>query len=121
MNLGPIAKAVSGAVVAGFTAAIGALTDGNITGYEWTVIAAAVLVAAGGIYAVPNIPDSVRSYAKAITAALIAGLGALGVALTDGGGVSSAELLTIGIALLASGGLVSAVPNARRSDLTLTA
>lgn len=114
-TIGLYSKAIAAAVAAGFTAAITALADGHITGVEWTLIAGAVLVAGGGVFAVPNIPDSVRAYSKAILAALIAGVAALGVALTDGG-VSKAELLTIALALLSGGGLVSIVPNALSSD-----
>jgi hypothetical protein len=112
MNLGPYAKAVSGTVAAGFTAAIAALADGNVTGTEWAGIAVTVLVAAAAIYAVPNFPSRARSYAKAITSGLVGGLGSLAIALTDGGGVSSAEWLTIAIAVLVGAGLVSQVPNA---------
>lgn len=115
MNLGPYAKAASATVVAGFTAAIGALADGGINGVEWAGIAVTVLVAAGAVYAVPNFPSRARSYAKAITAGLVGGLGSLGIALTDGGGVSQAEWLTIAIAVLVGAGLVSQVPNALQS------
>lgn len=116
MNLGPYAKAVSGTTAAGFTAAIAALADGNITGTEWAGIAVTVLVAAAAIYSVPNFPSRARSYAKSITAGLVGGLGSLGIALTDGGGISSAEWLTIAIVVLVGAGLVSQVPNAIVSD-----
>lgn len=115
MNPGPIAKAVSAAVVAALTAAITALADGNITGIEWTIIAGAFLVALGGVYAIPNIPDSVRAYSKAITAGLIAAVAGLGQALTDGGGINSAEWLGILVALVSGLGLVATVPNAPES------
>lgn len=114
MNLGPYAKAISAAVVAGFTAAIGALADGGISPVEWTVVAGSFLVALGGVF----VADNVRwfRYAKAVVAGLVAAVGALGVALTDGGGVSTAELITIAVALLSGLGLVSQVPNAEVSD-----
>lgn len=49
-------------------------------------------------------------YIKAILAALVAGLGALGTALTADG-VSAAELTTVVSSTLAALGLVYAVPN----------
>lgn len=114
MNLGPIAKAVSAAVVAGLTASITALSDGDITPVEWTVIVGAFLVALGGVFSIRNIPDTARAYSKAILAGLIAAVASVGQALTDGG-VSSAELLGIGVALLVGLGLVATVPNAPAS------
>lgn len=117
-TIGNYAKAISGAVSAGFAAAVSALADGNITAQEWTGIAVTFLIAAGAVYAVPNFPSAARSYAKAITAGLVGGFGSLGIALTDGG-VSSAEWLTIAIAVLVGAGLVGAVPNAAySSDVT---
>ena len=51
------------------------------------------------------------AYAKAIVGALIAGLTALGTALTDGG-VSPQEWTVVAVATLGALGLVYAVPNA---------
>jgi sugar phosphate permease len=50
-------------------------------------------------------------YAKAILGALIAGLTALGTALTDGG-VSASEWVAAAIATLVALGAVYAIPNA---------
>jgi hypothetical protein len=116
MAIGLYAKALAGAAVAGLTAAITGLADGSLSGYEWTVVAGAVLVALAGIFTADNVKWF--KYAKAVTAALIAAVGALGVALLDGGGVSSAELLGLLVALLGSGGLTAVVPNAVESDVT---
>lgn len=49
-------------------------------------------------------------YAKAIIGALVAGLGALGVALEDGS-VNSQEYVTIAAAFLVALGAIFAVPN----------
>ena len=51
-----------------------------------------------------------KSYAKAVVAALLAGLGALGTALVDNQ-VSPAEWVGVAGAALAALGLVYAVPN----------
>jgi hypothetical protein len=115
MAIGTYAKAVAGAVVAGLTAAVTALADGSLTGYEWTVIVGAVLVSLAGIFTADNVKWF--KTAKAVTAALIAGVAALGVALLDGGGVSSGELLGLVIALLSGAGVTYVVPNAVSSDV----
>lgn len=59
-NLGLYAKAVVAALLAGLTAVFAALSgpNGDITDAEWITIAIAV-VAAVGVYAVPNAPQSV--------------------------------------------------------------
>lgn len=49
-------------------------------------------------------------YAKAIVAALVAGLTVLGSAITDGV-VTPAEWIAVAIAVLGGGGLTYAVPN----------
>ncbi|MFG1800185.1 hypothetical protein ACGFI4_08430 [Micromonospora carbonacea] len=51
-----------------------------------------------------------KPYAKAVVAGLLAGLGALGAALTDGT-VSPVEWVTVASATLAGLGVVYAVPN----------
>lgn len=48
------AKAAVGALVAGLTALGTALTDGTVTGVEWTVVAVATLVALGTVWGTPN-------------------------------------------------------------------
>jgi hypothetical protein len=115
-NIGLYAKAVAGSVAAGLTAAVTALTDGVVTGFEWTVIVGAFLVAFGAVWLVPNVPESVRKYGKMIVGGLVAVVASVGAALVDGTGVSQAELLTIALALLAGLGLVGVTPNAASSD-----
>jgi hypothetical protein len=51
-----------------------------------------------------------QTYAKAICAALVAGLTALGTALTDGG-VSPSEMTVVAVAFLTAFSVVWAIPN----------
>lgn len=114
--IGTYTKCIIAAVMAGVTAAITALNDnGNITLLEWVVVASAVVVTGGAVFAVPNVPASVRRYGKAIVAAVLAGLGSVAVALTDGG-VSNAEWLTIALAVIGGLGPTYIAPNAALSD-----
>lgn len=53
-NPATYAKAIVSAAIAGLTALGTALTDGDVTGQEWTGIAVATLAALGIVYAVPN-------------------------------------------------------------------
>lgn len=55
--------------------------------------------------------NKIAPYAKAIIGALVAGLGALGVALEDGS-ISSQEYVTIAAAFLVALGAIFIVPNA---------
>jgi hypothetical protein len=56
-SMAPYAKAVAGAVVAGLTALLPAIQDGNgVSAAEWIVVAIAVLGGLGIVYAVPNRP-----------------------------------------------------------------
>jgi hypothetical protein len=57
--------------------------------------------------------STIAPYAKAVTAALVAGLTALLTALDDGA-VSRSEWVTVAVAFLGALGAVWAVPNARR-------
>ncbi len=50
-----IAKAITGALVAGLTALLPAL-DGGVTATAWVVAAIGFLVALGAVWAVPNAP-----------------------------------------------------------------
>lgn len=54
-------------------------------------------------------------YAKAVIGALVAGLGALGVALEDGA-INSQEYVTIAAAFLVALGAIFAVPNSTSSS-----
>jgi len=114
-KIGLYAKAILGAIGAGLTATITALSDGNISTFEWTVIAGAVLAGLGFVWLVPNTPEPVRKYGKMIVAALIAVAGGVGAAVVDGSGVSQAEWLGVAVALLSGLGVYVA-PNAASSD-----
>ena len=54
MNWKPYRKAIFGALAAGLLALGTALADGQVTGEEWTRVAAAALATLGVVYAVPN-------------------------------------------------------------------
>lgn len=56
-----------------------------------------------------------NTYAKAIIAALIAALTALGTGLTDGG-MSASEWVAVALAFVVSLGAVYSVPNAPAGD-----
>lgn len=119
MSIGLIAKAVIGAAVAAAGSVTAALQNGHIEPLEWVTIAASFLIGLGAVWAVPNLPDGIRSYGKAITAALVAGLGAFATALTSGGWPPNTdEWVAIVIALLAGAGLVYTTPNAAVSTNT---
>ncbi len=50
-----IAKAVIGALIAGFTALAAVLVDGGaVTAYEWVAVILAALSTLGAVYTVPN-------------------------------------------------------------------
>lgn len=114
-SIGLYAKAIAAAVVATLMAAVSALADNQITPVEWTVIAGAFLIGLGAVWAVPNVPEVLRTYGKAATAGLVAVVAAVGVGLTDGA-LSQAEILTAVIALITGSGLTAIVPNAAESD-----
>jgi hypothetical protein len=52
------AKAVIGCLVAGLGALAAALDDNTVSTQEWVTIMLAALIAAGGVWAVPNRPPS---------------------------------------------------------------
>ena len=56
MKIKPYAKAIVGAAVAGLTALGTAMSDGQVTGEDWTRVVVAALVSLGLVYAVPNRP-----------------------------------------------------------------
>ncbi len=114
--VGLIAKAIIAAAVSAASAAVTALQNGHIDIQEWIVIALAFVVGLGAVWAVPNLPDGIKRYGKAITAALIAGLSAYATAATTGGWVPTTdEWVVIVIALLSGAGLVYTAPNAPAS------
>jgi len=54
--------------------------------------------------------SKIKKYAKAITAAVVAGAGTLGTALADDN-VTTGEWLAIGLAVLAALGITARIPN----------
>lgn len=113
---GLYAKALAGAAVAGLSAYSVAVQDGSgITASEALVIVGTVLVALGGIFLIPNVPEGVRVYGKAILGAVIALVGTLGTGLTDGG-LSQVEVVGAIIAFIVALGLVGVTSNAASSD-----
>jgi hypothetical protein len=118
-GIGYYTKAILSAFVAAASAAIVALQDGvdgsHISFGEWVVIATAFVISGAAVWAVPNVPESVRVYGKAITAGLTSGLSALGASLTDGS-ISAHEWIALLMALVVGSGLVGIAPNASASD-----
>lgn len=53
-NVAPIAKSVTGALVAGLGALGTALTDGVVSPAEWVAVVSATLVASYAIWQIPN-------------------------------------------------------------------
>jgi hypothetical protein len=118
-GIGYYTKAILGAFVAAAGAAITALQNGDIAVEEWIAITAAFLISGAAVWAVPNVPESVRVYGKAITAALTSGLSSAGTALLDRD-ITSAEWITLLMALVIGSGLVGIAPNASASDNLIT-
>jgi hypothetical protein len=112
--IGLITKAIIAAAVAAAGSVTAALQNGHIELLEWVAIAVSFLVALAAVWAVPNLPDGIKRYGKAITAALIAGLGAAGTALLNGV-ISPDEWVVIIVALLTGSGLVYIAPDAPAS------
>jgi hypothetical protein len=119
MPVGQYAKAIVGAVLAGGMAVITALEAGRVEGVEWATVAGTLLLALGAVFAVPNMPDGVRRYGKAIVGGLVAAVGAAGTALVGGWPFSPDEWLAIVVALVSGLGLVAVTPNAALSDVTV--
>ena len=115
-TIGLYTKALGTLVVTGLTAYITALADDSVNTQEWITIAIAVLVGTGVVWAVPSTPEVYRKYGKASAGALVAGLASVAVGLTDGGGLSQAEIVTAIVALITALGVVSISPNAASSD-----
>lgn len=106
----PVARAIVGAVVAGLLAAIAALNNGDgIVPAEWIAIVVTFLVTGGAVWGIPTVPEGVRRYGKAITAAIATALGVLGTGLADDGYLNQSEWLMALTALL-SALLVSQTP-----------
>lgn len=113
--IGLYAKAIAGALALALTAWITGLQDELMTAQEWVAVSAAFVVGGGAVWLIPNQQSGLAKYGKAITAFIAAGLASLWTALNDVV-VSQTEVLTIILAMLAVGGVVAIVPNARRSE-----
>ena len=60
VGVAKVGKAVVGALVAGLGALTTALSDGSVTASEWVTVALATVVAAGGVWGVPNLAKDVK-------------------------------------------------------------
>jgi hypothetical protein len=105
------AKALVALVIAGFTAAASALTDGQFTSTEKVQVAIAVATAAG-VLVTANVPTLV--WAKAAIAALLAGLNAVVVYLGFGT-LTHAEWLNVALAVVTVIGVYLAPNSATRT------
>ena len=115
--VGLYAKALAAAAVAGLGAYSTAIQDGSgLSASEVVGLIITVLVAAGAVWAVPNIPDGVRVYGKMFVGAIVAGLGTLGTGFTDGS-LSQVEVISAVVAFIVALGLVGVTSNAASSDL----
>src|SRR4051812_1767645 len=98
-----IGKPIVTFVTAIVMALIGFLDDHVISSLEWVLILS-VALNAFVVYVVPNLNAGVAKYAKAITQAFIAAVGAL--ILLWSGGVDLSEWLQVLVAFLGSLGVV---------------
>lgn len=119
MNLGNIAKAVVGAVLAGvapYTAALlpSSQLGGRVSVGEWLTVVVAVLVASAAVWRA----DNVRwfKYAKATAAAVVTFLGPLVVVFLAGGAPTQADVLNALVQVAITFGVVSQVPNAPETE-----
>ena len=101
-------KAIVAILTAAVVAVIAALTDDIVTAVEVTQIAVAI-VAAIGVYLIPNLPSGVGRYAKALVAMGGAGLQALTTVLMDGSFTTQGALVVL-LAVLGSVS-VGIIPN----------
>jgi hypothetical protein len=110
MRIWIYARAIAAAAVAGLTAAITALNDGVINGGEWIAIIITIVVALGAVYAVAG--GGVQRTMKVVTAAIVAGLGAVATAWTTHHGFdfTGNEWISIALAVLLALGVVGATP-----------
>lgn len=119
MNLGNIAKAVVGALVAGvapYTAALLPTSQlgGQVSLGEWLTVVVAVLVASAAVWRA----DNVRwfKYAKATTAAVVTFLGPLVIVFLSGGAPTQTDVLNALVQVVIAFGVVSQVPNAPETE-----
>ena len=101
-------KAIVAILTAAVVAVIAALTDDIVTAVEVTQIAVAI-VAAIGVYLIPNLPSGVGRYAKALVAMGGAGLQAL-VTVLMAGTLTTQGILVVLLAVLGSVS-VGIIPN----------
>lgn len=112
MNIGFYAKSIVMVIAAGLGILTAALTDNVVTPLEFVNIAIAI-VAAGGVYLVPNLPLGVAKYAKTLVALIGAALTALVLIIGDATSfaeVTPSNWLAVALAGLAAIGLYI-VPN----------
>lgn len=115
-TIGLYIKAIGTLVVTGLTAYIAALADGDVTSVEWITIVISVVIATAIVWAVPSTPAVFQKWGKAIASAVVAALSSIAVGLTDGNGLSQAEIITAIVAGLTSLGLIGFASNAASSD-----
>ncbi len=113
MNLGPIAKALVGTLIALISAYIASTADGVLSLADILTMIGTVIVAAGSIYGLRN--SAQAPYAKALAAALSGAVAVVVTGLLAGDPVSSTLILS-GVLALLNGVVVSQVPNAVASD-----
>lgn len=100
------AKFIAIVVATVLSAVAAALVGDNVISPQEWVNVAILGVGALGVFAAPNVPGA--TYTKSVLAALAAGLTVLATVII--GGVSTVELIQIGLAVLGALG-VFAVPN----------
>lgn len=116
VSLGLYAKAIGGAVIAGLSAAVAALTDGHIDMLEWVTVASSVLAGLVAVWAVPEFPVSIAKYLKGITSGLISGLASFSAFAVNGHLPTQQEWITIAVAVAIGSGLVHVQKNAAESQ-----
>lgn len=116
MNIAHYAKSLLYVGAAALAFLVTASSDDKFTGAEGVNLSV-IIVGAGVIYVIPNLPQKFAQYAKTGAAALIA-LGTTALSFWDGG-ISTTEWFQIGIAILGSIG-VYIVPNESKVPVVAT-
>lgn len=107
-------KASLGMLVAAGGALGIAMQDEVITAGEWVTIGVAAIVAFAAVWAVPNMPKGVMWAAKTVTAAVVAFGAGFAQAYPDG--ITQAEWVTIGVAVVIAAAGVFAAENTPISE-----
>lgn len=115
-NIGSYTKAIVSAALAVALAYRQCAADGVVTTAEWWSLVVVAVVAGGGVFAIPNVPAPVARYAKAVTAALAAGIGVVATAAAGGNAIDQAVLINAAVAFFGALGIVAVAPNAAVSD-----